>query len=104
MDDLIYPDNYVDPYQEARTKEAQEMQEKYRAVFGSGLGLDVLVDMMSMLHYGSTLDPDNPLQIAEHNLAVTILASCGVHATDNFRNLVGTMLGLRSNQASHDTK
>lgn len=82
----------------------EEMCAKYRQVFHTGIGLDVLVDLLQELHYGSSLDPDNPLMVAEYNLAVLILAKCGVHSLDNFRQLVGTMLGLGGNQAAHGTK
>ena len=50
------------------------MQERYRAVFfNSPLGLEVLTDLLTELGFGSTLDPDKPYQVYQHNLAVVIL-------------------------------
>jgi len=52
--------------------------DKYRAVFMSPLGLEVLGDILTTCHFGCTLDPDNPANVAEYNVGVTILNRCGV--------------------------
>lgn len=54
------------------------MIDKYRAVFMSPLGLEVLGDILTTCHFGCTLDPDNPANVAEYNVGVTILNRCGV--------------------------
>lgn len=47
-------------------------------VFMNPIGLEVLGDILSMCHFGCTLDPDNPAAVAEYNVGVIILNKCGV--------------------------
>jgi len=49
-----------------------EMHQRYRNVFGSAEGRIVLGDILAKGHYGLTLDPDNPVMVAEYNFAVVI--------------------------------
>ena len=56
----------------------KELMEKYRKVFGSPIGQDVLADILTMTHFGETLDAGNLHRVAEHNLGILILAKMGV--------------------------
>lgn len=62
-----------------------ELTAKYRSLFlNSGtIGQDVLGDIMSMAHFGCTLNADNPQQIGEYNVGVAILAKLGVFSREN---------------------
>lgn len=55
-----------------------ELMAKYRLLFGTSLGQDILSDILSLTHFGETLNPDNPAMIAEYNVGVAILAKMGV--------------------------
>lgn len=50
----------------------EAMQQRYRNVFGSSEGKLVLGDILAKGHYGETLNPDNPVAIAEYNFALVI--------------------------------
>jgi hypothetical protein len=63
----------VDP-NEAR----KELDKKYATLFGSGIGREVLADILFRTHWGSTLDQENKVQIAEYNVGVWILARAGI--------------------------
>ena len=55
---------------------AREMQQRYRNVFGNEEGRIVLGDILLTLgHFGS--NPIGKIQVAEHNLAVTIARMAG---------------------------
>jgi hypothetical protein len=54
------------------------MIDKYRAIFLTPMGLEVLADILEMCHFGCTLDPDNKVMVSEHNLGVVILSKCGI--------------------------
>lgn len=60
------------------TDESEDVGKKYRHLFSSSLGREVLADILGECHFGSTLDPDNKAQVAEYNVGVLILAKCGV--------------------------
>jgi len=55
----------------------QEMLQRYRNVFGSSEGRIVLGDILTKGHYGVTLDPDNPVMVAEYNFALVIATLSG---------------------------
>ena len=54
------------------------MQDKYRALFITPLGLEVLTDILFKLDFGCTLDPNDTQKICQHNIAIDILANCGM--------------------------
>ena len=61
----------------------ETIRAKYREVFlMNTLGQDVLNDILSMCHFGCTLDPENIVQVSEHNVGIAILHKCGVFAED----------------------
>jgi hypothetical protein len=63
---------------EGPEKARKELDAKYAAVFSPGFGREVLADILFRTHWGSTLDSQNPAQIAEYNVGVYILARAGI--------------------------
>lgn len=72
----------------------KDLQEKYRHLFLSGIGVDVLTDLLSICHFGRTLDPDNPVQISEYNVGVTILARCGIFGPNTKKAVVRALCSV----------
>ena len=71
------------------------MIDKYRHIFfNSPIGLEVLTDLLTELGFGSTLDPDKPYQVHQHNLAIVILAKCGVFGAGTLRDVVTALSGV----------
>jgi|WetSurSiteA1Bulk_404760.scaffolds.fasta_scaffold01891_2 hypothetical protein len=69
--------------------ERKKLDTKYATVFGSPLGREVLADILYRTHWGSTLDAENKIQIAEYNVGVYILARAGI-----LQHMNKTILGL----------
>lgn len=68
---------------------------KYRCVFaGSAVGREVLGDILTICHFGSTLDPDNPSQIGEHNVGVTVLAKMGVFSKGSLGEVIEALTNI----------
>lgn len=65
-------------FESEEMRPGRELQDKYRHLFLSGIGVDVLADLLTICHFGSTLNPDNSIQISEYNVGVAILARCGI--------------------------
>jgi hypothetical protein len=59
------------------SKDLNEMQQRYKNVFSGGEGRIVLGDILTLGHFGETLDPNDAVMVAEHNVAVTILRMAG---------------------------
>ena len=57
---------------------AREMQQRYRNTFSTGEGRRVMGDILTLGHFGETIDPNNPAAVAEHNFAVVIARMAGV--------------------------
>ena len=55
-----------------------DMQQRYKNVFSSTEGRIVLGDILTLAHFGETLNPTDPVQVAEYNLGITILRMAGV--------------------------
>lgn len=70
-------------------------REKYRAVFGiSVYGKEVLGDILSTCHFGCTLDPDNPAQVGEYNVGVTVLAKMGVFSAGTLNEVIEALTNI----------
>lgn len=54
-----------------------EIQQRYRNTFGSEEGRKVLGDILTMCHFGETLDPQDSVAVAEYNVGVTIARMAG---------------------------
>jgi hypothetical protein len=74
-----------------------ELTEKYRHVFCSGVGLEVLADILTMTHFGETLDLSNPHRIAEHNIGVAILAKMGVFSPGTKMDVIRALAAVVPN-------
>jgi len=55
-----------------------EMQQYYRNVFGTGEGQRVMGDILTVGHFGETIDPNDPVKVAEYNFAIVIARMAGV--------------------------
>ena len=80
------------------------MQEKYRTVFGKGFGPEVLGDILRSCHFGCTLDPDNLVVVAEHNVAITILAKMGVFSMGTQNAVINALLTVVPEKEKEEKK
>jgi hypothetical protein len=71
-----------------------ELMEKYRLVFGSPVGQEVLADILTMTHFGCTLNPDNKAQVAEHNIGIAILAEMGIFSRETKMDVIRALQGV----------
>jgi len=55
----------------------KDMQQRYSNVFGTAEGKIVLGDILTLGHFGETLNPLDPVQVAEHNAAIIIARMAG---------------------------
>jgi hypothetical protein len=55
-----------------------ELQQCYRNVFSTMEGQKVIGDILTLGHFGETMDPANSSLVAEYNLAITIARMAGV--------------------------
>lgn len=72
----MMPDNYN--LDDSAVQAANELQQLYINVFASPEGRKVLGHILSEGHFFTTLDPDNPAQIAEHNFAKLLAYRAGI--------------------------
>lgn len=71
------PLNLEDPNLQSEKQRVRDMMQRYRNVFGSNEGRIVLGDVLTICHFGDTLDPNDPVQAAEYNVGLTILRMAG---------------------------
>lgn len=69
-----------------------ELTAKYRTVFESQIGKDVLADLLKNAHFGETLNWENPGMIAEYNFGVVILASMGIYSRETREDVIRALL------------
>ena len=74
--------------------EGEDVGSKYRYVFSSSMGREVLSDILTKCHFGSTLDPDNKAQIGELNIGILILAECGILGPDTKMDVVNALCNV----------
>jgi hypothetical protein len=58
-------------------QEAKDMQQRYKNVFGTAEGRIVLGDILTLGHFGKTLNADDPVRLGEYSLAVIIAEHAG---------------------------
>ena len=84
---------------------SDELSQKYRHVFLTPIGREVLADILSMCHFGCTLVPENPAQIAEHNVGVAILANCGIFGPERQNAVMNALINsLESSKPKKEVK
>ena len=71
-----------------------ELMAKYRHVFLNPMGQEVLTDILSELRFGCTLDPENTLQVCQHNVAVVLLNKIGILAEGTLHDVVNAFAGI----------
>lgn len=54
----------------------------------------MLADILAECHFGSTLDPENPVQVAEYNVGVMILSKMGTFAEGTLLEVVHVLAGI----------
>jgi len=69
-------------------EDIEAMNRRYRNVFGSSEGRSVLGNILTVCHFGETLDPENPVQVAEYNVGLAIAFRSGA------LNLILPQLGM----------
>ncbi len=60
----------------------KDIRAKYRALFDSPIGREVLRDILINAEFGSILHPENYIKFMWHNIAITILKECGMIGPD----------------------
>lgn len=54
-----------------------DVQQHYKNVFSGPEGRVVLGDILTLLHFGETLNPNDPAMVAEYNVGLTIARMSG---------------------------
>lgn len=81
-----------------------ELTAKYRMVFGNAMGQEVLADILSMTHFGNTLNADNPQQIGEYNIGIAILAKMGVFSRGTKNQVIKALGAVTPNEKKEEVK
>lgn len=58
-------------------QEVRDLQQRYKNVFGTVEGAKVLGDILTLGHFGETLNPTDLCAVGEHNVVVTIARMAG---------------------------
>lgn len=75
------------------TEVLEVLQAKYREIFlHNPLGQDVLADILRQCRFGSSLNSWEEAQ--EHNLAIYILARCGIFGQDTQQQVVRALANV----------
>jgi hypothetical protein len=74
----MHPLDPDDPEIKREKEHVREMLQRYKNVFGTEEGRLVLGDILTLCHFGETLDPKDPVQAAEYNVGLTIIRMAGV--------------------------
>lgn len=84
----------MDEFEVLIPKIEDDIGSKYRHVFSSSLGREVLADLLGECHFGETLDPDNKVRVAEYNIGVVILAKCGIFGDGTRMDVMNALLNV----------
>ncbi len=72
-----------------------KIEDKYRFIFRSPLGQDILGDILvNLCHFGCTLDPENKVQVSEYNVGIAILAKMGVFGPNKIQEVVQALCSI----------
>jgi hypothetical protein len=58
-------------------QEPRDLQQMYKNVFATAEGRIVLGDILTLGHFGETLNPADPVVVAEYNAAIVIARMAG---------------------------
>ena len=58
-------------------REAEEMKERYKVVFGAGDGRRVLGHILTFCHFGEYMDPHDVEKVSRYNVGLTIARLAG---------------------------
>ena len=83
----------MDDFEALQSIEIEEGS-KYRWLFSSPMGREVLADLLTECHFGITLDPDNKVQVAEYNVGVMILTKCGIFGEKNKMDVINSLCNI----------
>lgn len=82
--------------EEKSNDKEKEITNQYRHIFlGSQMGMQVLADILDMCYFGSTLDPENKVEISRYNLGISILVRCGVFLGVTQFEVVNALAGIK---------
>ena len=82
----------------------EALSQKYRQIFLSPLGREVLADILGTCHFGATLDADNKVQIAEYNVGIYILFQCGVLGPDRDMDVINALINSLTSSRKKEEK
>ena len=72
-----------------------ELTAKYRTVFGTAIGQDVLSDLLvNFCEFGVFLDPHNVEQVARHNVGTSILSRMGILSTETREQVIRALMAV----------
>ncbi len=75
------PDSNLDKFsyeQELAQDPRKAIRFKYRELFSSELGREVLADLLEQAEFGTIIHPQNEVKLMWHNAAICILRECGM--------------------------
>ncbi|MDD2657202.1 MAG: hypothetical protein PHD04_00890 [Candidatus Pacebacteria bacterium] len=78
----------------------KELTAKYRITFGNPIGMEVLADFLDTTHFGVTLNPDNPVQIAEYNVGVATMAKLGIFSSGTKEAVIRALMAIVPSEAA----
>ena len=79
-------------------------QEEWRLELLTPIGRKILMDLLTICHFGCTLNPDNPAMIAEYNVGVTVLANLGIFGADTREEVINALCTVVPKKEEEDEK
>ena len=67
---------------------------KYRHVFSSPMGREVLADILTECHFMEVPDASNPHKCGEQGIGILILAKCGILGPDTKMRVIDALLNV----------
>ncbi len=84
-----------DEFEALQTKPVEnEMEGKYRMVFSSSVGREVLADILTMCHLMEVPDASNSHRCGEQGIGILILAKCGILGPDTKLDVINALLNV----------
>ena len=67
---------------------------KYRYVFSSPMGREVLADLLFLCHLFDVPDSNNPQKCGEQGIGIGILGRCGILGPNSMRDVINALLNV----------